>query len=323
VVAIPAHLGVAVLLLLPTARCLAEVRGGARVGNRILSWGDGVRSHDPVTGEVRVLLDGARFGEGGCAFDGGLVLHEVAAGARLGTMAWLEPGRRPSIIDTDADFSGCLAATLFGRRGVLLVHRGTQVRFYMPPADRTARWSYREIYSIYTPSSQAGLLLADIDRDGADDIVSGNYWIQAPARFQLPWRLFAINNWWEGERSATLVWAAAGESLVAAEREASPARVSVFERPADVKQFWLERKLKAPRGIHRPQALLAADLDRDGKPEIYVGENRGPGSRLLEFNAGVRELMTTGGILELWEASGDLWILGRQGASVWRPQRRK
>ena len=97
-----------------------------------------------------------------------------------------------------------IPATVLGRRGVLLVHRRSQVRFYEIPADRSAPWPATEIYSFYTPSNQGGMLLADIDRDGTTDLLCGNYWIKSPDRFELPWRLFAIEPWSEEPDSAML-----------------------------------------------------------------------------------------------------------------------
>ena len=46
--------------------------------------------------------------------------------------------------------------------GVLVVHRGMQLRFYEYPVDLT----YKEIYSFYSRSRQGGLLIADVDGDG-------------------------------------------------------------------------------------------------------------------------------------------------------------
>ena len=44
-----------------------------------------------------------------------------------------------------------------------MIQRGIQVRFHEPPAGPAAKWPFTEIYSIYTASKQAGLLLTGID----------------------------------------------------------------------------------------------------------------------------------------------------------------
>src|SRR5207245_11758638 len=88
------------------------------------------------------------------------------------------------VIDTGVDTADVLAATLFGRRGILLVHKRAQVRFYEIPTNLAGPWPVREIYSFYTPSDQGGLMLADIYGDGRPDILCGNYWIRSPESFE-------------------------------------------------------------------------------------------------------------------------------------------
>lgn len=297
------------LALMAAARAIAQIEGGALDGDRVLTWGDRVRAHDLISGVARTLAK-ARYGPGGCAFDANgdgrtdLVLLDPAAREAV----WLEaPHWTRRVIDTGADFSDCVMATLFGRRGVIVVHRRAQVRFYEPPARGGKRWPYREIYSIYTPSAQGGLLTADVDGDGRADILCGNYWIQAPEKFELPWRLFAIGDWWERERSAMLRLALVpGEAaLVAAQAEESPARAARFERPEDPRQFWTARRLDAAGGVHRAGAMLAVD------GRIYLGENNGAASRLLVFEGDrSRAIPRVEGVVGLWLWRERLVVIG-------------
>jgi hypothetical protein len=314
----------AVWWLLATAPCAAEILGGALIGGRVISWGSELRDHDPERQTSRVLQSGVVYGPGGCAMDADrdgdtdLVLLERGAGGKLGTMVWLEaPHWRRHAIDTGAQFSDCLATTLFGLRGVLIVHRHAQVRFYEAPKGGSGPWQYREIYSIYTPSDQGGLLRLDVDGDGREDIICGNYWIRAPEAAHLPWRLFAINRWWEGERSAMLVWAVESQAggarnLIAIETEGG--RAARFRRPPDPTQFWKEEPLGGP-ALERPGALVATDLDGDGRDEIYIGD----GTRLLAHRRGrTEELMRTDPVVALWRVKDALWVLTTRGAAVWR-----
>lgn len=274
------------------------IRGAALEGRRLAAWGDRLLAWDLPDVEPEVL-DGSRaaYGEGGCLIDVDgdrrldLVLQE---GGPLGTLVWLRASDwRRHVIDTGIQAHDIVPATLHGRRGVLLVQRGLQVRFYEVPAEPAARWPAREIYSFYTPSQQAGLRLADVNGDGLTDIFCGNYWIRGPARFELPWRLFAINTWSEELLSATVRLALADVSmdgvpdLVASQGELPEARLAWFEKPADPTQLWTERRFAEGLRLTRPHALAAADLDGDGRPDLVVGENNGARSRLVWLrNAG-------------------------------------
>jgi hypothetical protein len=269
-----------------------ELRGAAVGGGALLVWGDGV----PTRGD---------FGPGGCAgdVDGDgrldLLLHR-----RPDRMVWLRaPDWREALIDTDADFDDCLWTTLFGVPGALVVHRRAQVRFYHPPAD-AGRWPYEEIYSIYTPSAQGGLGRADVDGDGLEDILCGNYWIRSPAGAGLPWRLFAIGDWWERERSAMLrLVVAGGGKLLAAQREADPARIAWFLRPSDPKLFWRQAAVPAVSPpLRNVQGLVVAG------GRVVAAENAGPGSRVVELGAGVVD--RTDGLFGLWESGGGLVGVG-------------
>jgi hypothetical protein len=318
---------------------------------RLYTWGDRVLSWRPPSRGVTILRarNSRGFGEGGCVMDVNqdgeedLVLLQAGRSAEeLGRMVWLEaPGWQVHEIDSDAAFHDCLPTTLYGLRGVLVIHHDAQVRFYEVPGPPTSRWPYREIYSIYTPSRQGGLLIADINGDGLEDILCGNYWIRSPREFELPWRLFAISLWSEEPRSAMLRLALArvlpGElpALIASQREMPNGRLAWFERPADPTQIWTEHRLEASLDLKYPHALAVGDLDGDGKPDIVVGENNGPHSRLFVFrNQGEGKFQPspvgeTSGLIATWladlDGDGGLDILGAGPSSIawWKNHLRK
>ncbi len=187
-------------------------------------------------------------------------------------------GNRPQVIETAAAAVDLVEAELFGRTGLLVVHRGMQLRFYEPGGGGT-RWPYREIYSFYTNSEQGGLLLRDIDRDGRPDILCGNYWVQAPAVFEESWRLFAINLFHEEllSASARLLWL--GGRLLWVESKQNPARASWFTPPANPRELWREEPLGWP--LRTPRGVVA-DSGR-----VWIAEAATDQPRIWEWPSGL------------------------------------
>jgi hypothetical protein len=316
----------------------------------LFTWGESLLEWKLPKGSVKTLVaSGPGFGEGGCLADWNgdgvsdlVVLEAPQAGAELGRTIGLEaPLWRRHEIDTGSEFRDCIGTTLFGRRGILVVHRHAQIRFYMTPARAGTGWPYREIYSIYTPSHQAGLLVEDIDSDGNPDIFCGNYWIRSPKQFELPWRLFAINLWMETIKSGlsrlsrVAVLGNLSRDLLVLQSDVVDARLAWFPQPADATTLWPEHRLEENLHLRRPRAFATGDVDGDGDTDLVVGENSGPGSRLIcfrnkgggQFQAGV--LATTEGLIEVWlrdlnqDAKSDIVGVGASGISVWENHLRK
>jgi len=282
----------------PLGPVAGTLRGGALSpdGATLYAWGSALYRWHLGQGQKRArskaerLSSGLSFGEGGCVADvngdghSDLVLEaRPALGSGLGRLVWLEaPSWKLHVLDSGVEMSDCLETTLFGKRGILMVQRNAQVRFYPYPSGDSGHAPYQEVYSFYTPSRQAGLLRDDVDGDGREDILCGNYWIQSPAAYNLPWRLFAIELYNQTESAASLRLALLGDTgreLVVAQRDMREAKVSLLRVPAgaDPKALWEEHALAAPGGFHFPAGL--AVMGR----RIVVGEHNGASSRVLWF----------------------------------------
>lgn len=246
-------LPLALFLLLPLH---AEIRGAALLAHpqpAILTWGDQLQSW-PLTGAAPTTLLAHRdFGPAGCIADvnsdglDDLLVQEHPGASRF---LWLKaPDWSPHVIESETDFTNCLPFTLAGKRGVLITHLHSQVRFYLFP-----NFEYKELYSIYTASQQGGLLPHDVDSDGLTDLFVGNYWMKNPGALDVAWRIFAINLFHDtptAARAALALWN--DRSLVWAATADTAARIAVFDPPPDFKQLWNEQRL-AP--LHQPRAIL-------------------------------------------------------------------
>jgi hypothetical protein len=275
------------------------ISGYALQERTLVTWGDRLLWRRLPQGNYQVARSrGRAFAEGGCLLDvdgdGKLDIVVNEAGPE-GDLVWYRAphsGARWTrhAIDTGVDAPDMLPATLLGHRGVLLIHKGMQVRFYEIPADPTARWPSQEVYSFYSPSHQGGLRLADIDGDGHPDILAGMYWMRSPESFELPWHLFAIVLWNTTPESAMLRLSygplGGAPELVAAQREMQPARLARFEKPADPRQLWIEHPIDSVPDLAEVNSLDAADFDGDGRPDILIAEKAGAGRLLVLYNEG-------------------------------------
>jgi hypothetical protein len=309
---------------LAVAPAVAEIRGAALVQHPqpgVLTWGTELKFWPLAGGSPTTLKQGTEFGPGGCVDDvdgdgqDDLMVQERSGS---GSFLWLRaPKWEPRVIERETEFRDCLPFEFDGNKGVLVPHFNAQLRLYLYPKRLDVRWAYSEIYSIYTASQQGGLLSFDVDGDGLMDLFIGNYWMRNPGKWDLPWRLYNMNTFFDKPDSALARQAIyqrpghAKPDLLWAESEGAPARFALLERPADEKQAWTPRMIE-PAPDH-PRALLVLDADQDAWPPIVVGAE--DGVRLYHANAGawtMSKLWTGAPVLALFRVNDQLLAVTKE-----------
>jgi hypothetical protein len=138
-----------------------------------------------------------------------------------------------------------------------------------------------------------------------------------PGKWELPWRLFNMNTFFDKPDSALArqaVYQRAGRAkpdLLWAESEGAPARFALLERPADEKQAWPAQMIE-PAPDH-PRALLVLETKQGEWPPVLVGA--GDGVRLYQASAGgwsMSQLWRGASVLALFRVNGKVLAVTRE-----------
>ena len=163
----------------------------------------------------------------------------------------------------------------------VLANKGrNEMHMFVVPEDPRDKWPHYVIGN-FPVNNQSGIELADINGDGNIDIVSGNFWLEAPVDpTQVPWKFHRFcdwddmgkNNW--GGMNMHVVADFTGDGfrdMIVVEAEIPDSRISLFVRTSDDGTgLWEEFPLEG--GIDVPHSLIAADLNNNSRMDFIVGE---------------------------------------------------
>lgn len=294
----------------------------------ILTWGDGGIDEWWMPG-------GAHKHVSDQVFDGPVVVADLngdgtndLAGVEGQRLLWLEASSWTShTIDTGVVTRDVIAFRRGGKINLITVQLGIQARMHTPRGDPRGAWERRDFYSFYHPE-QGGFARADIDRDGLEDILVGNYWMKNPGVTSESWRIYAINVWHESPLAgvASFAWWRLGgqRRLVISQRAMAGAGLAWYEMPSDPKQIWDEHRIEESLDLTEPAFVKPGYVDDDNFEDLIVAERGGRG-RLIVFrqlmNAIEAEVIAeSGGIGALaitdWNRDGRSDIIAAEGPQL-------
>ena len=155
-----------------------------------------------------------------------------------------------------------------------------EVHLFVIPSNPKNEWPHFTIGK-FPVNNQSGIELADINEDGNVDIVSGNFWIEAPEDpTDVPWQFHRFSEWdenganrWGGMNKHGIAdFDGDGQlDIILTEAEIPEARLSLFTRNSgNGKGLWNEKKLESE--LDAPHSLVVADFNKDNLPDFIVGE---------------------------------------------------
>jgi hypothetical protein len=178
-------------------------------------------------------------------------------------------------------------------QGAVIVVNRKILYWFEIPTDPTQPWDRHLIADLSKDGAecaQSGLVLGDITGNGRQDLVCGNFWAECPADpVKDPWQIHRYSNWdrrktpifpdvpaWVGDvRFGGMNQLDLGDmdgdgmlDIVATDAEIPDARVGIFCR--DSGNLWKEYLVDT--ALYCPHSLVVADVNKDNRPDIIVGE---------------------------------------------------